>query len=103
MTSMDGKVVFWHRELPPVEAVVEGEHVVEATSQRVPGTIAHGDELWHQCYQGLMAEVEVRLRQEIARLGGRFAHVLDETIDSRRDDVAGEAWLHGRFTYVLLA
>jgi hypothetical protein len=28
--------------------------------------------------------------------------VLDESIDSRRDDVSGDVWLHGRLTYVLL-
>ena len=27
--------------------------------------------------------------------------VLSESVDSRHDDVQGEAWLHGRFTYVL--
>jgi hypothetical protein len=27
--------------------------------------------------------------------------VLDEHVDSRHDDVTGEAWLRGRFTYVL--
>ena len=27
--------------------------------------------------------------------------VLDEAVDSRHDDVTGETWLHGRFTYVL--
>ena len=42
-----------------------------------------------------------RLEQEVARLDGRFAHVLTESIDSKRDDVANEAWLYGRFTYVL--
>ena len=38
------KTVFWHRELPPLEAEPIGEHVVEAVSQRVPGTLAHRDE-----------------------------------------------------------
>jgi hypothetical protein len=42
-----------------------------------------------------------RLRQEIARLGGDYAHVLDEHIDSRHNDVTGEAWLQGRFSYTL--
>jgi hypothetical protein len=42
-----------------------------------------------------------RLQQEIHRLGGNFAHVLEESIDSRHDSAAGENWLHGRFTYVL--
>lgn len=95
------KTVFWHRDLPPLEAEVVAEHTVEASSSRVPGTIAHRDELWDQCYRELMANAEARLAQEIARLGGDFAHVHDEVIDPKRDDVAGEAWLHGRFSYVL--
>jgi hypothetical protein len=37
----------------------------------------------------------------VARLGGHYAHVLDETVDSRHDAVSGEAWLHGRFSYSL--
>jgi hypothetical protein len=48
-----------------------------------------------------MATAESRLAQEVARLGGHIAHVHDETIDPRRDDAAGEAWLHGRFNYML--
>jgi hypothetical protein len=46
------------------------------------------------------AEV-VRLAQEVARLGGDCAHILTERIDVRHDDAAGEAWLHGRFSYML--
>jgi hypothetical protein len=30
-----------------------------------------------------------------------YAHVLDESIDSRHDGATGEAWLQGRFTYML--
>lgn len=78
-----------------------GEHTVEATSGRVPSTLAHRDELWDRCYKELMAQVRVRLAQEIARLGGQYAHVLNESVDSRHDDVKGESWLHGRFDYVL--
>jgi hypothetical protein len=78
-----------------------GEHVLEATSGRVQGTLAHRDELWDQSYQSLIENTEERFVQEVARLGGHYAHVLDESIDSRRDDAAGEAWLHGRFTYML--
>jgi hypothetical protein len=97
------KIVYWHRELPPLEANAIGEHVVEATSSRVPGTLAHQDELWNQCYEDLMAKTGARLEQEIVRLGGHYAHVLDESIDSRHDGATGEAWLHGRFTYTLYA
>jgi hypothetical protein len=95
------KTVFWHRELPPLEAEAIGEHVIEAVSQRVAGTLAHRDEIWDQCYADLMAQARVRLEQEVARLGGDVAHVLEESVDSRRDDARGEAWLRGRFTYVL--
>jgi CHAT domain-containing protein len=47
------------------------------------------------------AHTHHRLEQEITRLGGHYAHVLDEHVDSRRDDASGESWLHGRFIYVL--
>jgi hypothetical protein len=95
------KIVYWHRELPPLEAELIGDHTVEANSSRVPGTIAHRDELWDQCYRDLMTTAESRLVQEVARLGGDFAHVHDETIEPKHDDAAGEAWLHGRFSYML--
>ena len=95
------KIVYWHRKLPPLEAELVAEHTVEAISSRVPGTIAHRDELWDQCYRELMANAESRLVQEVARLGGHFAHVYDEVIDPKHDDAAGEAWLHGRFSYMM--
>jgi hypothetical protein len=74
---------------------------VEANSHRVPGTIAHRDELWDRCYEELMAEANRRFRQEAKRLDGHYVHVLTESITPKHDDVAGEAWLHGQFTYVL--
>jgi hypothetical protein len=95
------QIVYWHRELPPPAAEFLGEHTVEATSSRVPGTLAHQDELWDRCYEDLMRQARLRLEQEVARLGGHYAHVLDETVDSRHDAVSGEAWLHGRFSYSL--
>jgi hypothetical protein len=97
----DRKVVYWHRELPPLEGEIFGEHVVEATSDRVSGSIERYGDLWNRCYADLMAHATTRLTQELARLGGHYAHVLDEHIDSRRDDVADESWLYGRFSYVL--
>jgi hypothetical protein len=95
------QIIFWHSELPPFDAEAMGEHVVEADSGRVLGTIAHRDDLWSLCCEELMAQVRLRLNQEILRLGGNYAHVLSESIDSKHDDVSGEAWLHGRFTYML--
>jgi hypothetical protein len=95
------KVVYWHRELPPLGADPISEHVLEVASSRVPGTIAHRDDLWHVCYDDLMRQAHLRLGQEIARLGGDYAHVVDEIIEPRHDDAKGEAWLRGRFDYVL--
>ena len=95
------QMVFWHRDLPPLDAVVIAEHTVEANSDRVPGTLAHRDDLWDVCYQQLMANATDRVITEIARLGGRYAHVRSESMGVKHDDVAGEAWLHGTFTYVL--
>jgi uncharacterized protein CbrC (UPF0167 family) len=96
-----GRTIYWHRELPPLDAEVMDEHIVEATSSRVPGTLVHQDELWNQCYEDVMAQARTRLGQEIIRLGGDYAHVLNESVDSRHDGATGESWLHGRFTYVL--
>lgn len=93
--------MYWHRDLPPLKADLLGEHTVEASSGRVPGTLAHRDELWDRCYDELMASAESRLSQEVARLGGDYAHVHDEELSPKHDDAAGEAWLHGRFTYML--
>ena len=101
VATNSNRIVYWHRELPPFDADAVAEHVIEATSNRVPGTLVHRDELWGQCYETLMASAATRLEQEVARLGGHYAHVLDETIDSRHDGATGEAWLQGRFTYML--
>ena len=98
---MSSQTIYWHRELPPLNAEIVGEHTVEAASGRVPGTLAHRSELWDRCYQDLKTQTETRMQQEMARMGGTYAHVLDESIDIRHDDARGETWLHGRFTYML--
>jgi hypothetical protein len=100
-TVESSQVVYWHRELPPLAAEPVEEHVVEAASRRVPGTLLHRDELWVECYQDLMVKAANRLEQEVKRLGGHYAHVLDESVDSRHDDASNESWLHGQFTYTL--
>lgn len=97
----DRKCIYWHRELPPFDAEMMGEHVLEAASHRVQGGLAHRDDLWDRAYHELMENTQVRMKQEIDRLGGHYAHVLGESIDSRHDDATGEAWLHGLFTYAL--
>jgi hypothetical protein len=98
---MAAKIVYWHRELPPLDAEIVAEHVVEAASARVPGTMTHRDDLWNTCYNELMARTQVRLEQEVSRLRGEYAHVFSEAIDTCRDDAKGESWLRGRFAYVL--
>lgn len=77
MDATDGRIIDWHRELPPFDAETMGEHIVEVASGRMPGTLAHRDELWSQCYEDLMAQVRIRLKQEVARLGGNYAHALN--------------------------
>ena len=101
MSDHTATIVSWHRELPPLDAELMAEHTVEATSNHVPGTLAHRDELWDQCYGELMTNAKSRLVEEVARLGGHYAHVHDEVIGPKHDAAAGEAWLHGRFTYML--
>ncbi|NOT25450.1 MAG: hypothetical protein HOP16_05045 [Acidobacteria bacterium] len=100
-TGESGKTVYWHRDLPPLDGIILHEHSLEATSDRVVGSIVRFGSLWDQCYASLMAHTTDRLAQEVARLGGHYAHVLDEHIDSKRDDRTNESWLHGRFSYVL--
>ena len=95
------KVIYWHRELPPFGAEAIGEHVLEANSQRIAGNLGHRDELWENCYADLMAQTGYRLEQEALRLGGDFAHVLSESVESQHDERTGESWLHGQFKYVL--
>ena len=94
-------MVYWHADLPPFNAEPMGEHTIEATSGRVPHTLEHEDELWHRSYEDLMAQAGKRLEQEIARLRGNYAHVLDEHVESKYDGASGQSWLLGRFRYVL--
>ena len=95
------QTVFWHRDLPPLDAAPLGEHTVEANSRHVQDTLAHRDELWEDCRLDLVAAATSRIGQEVARLGGRFAHVLDERIEVKHDAVRSEAWMHGQYTYML--
>lgn len=97
----DARPVYWHRELPPLNAEPVGEYTVEAVSARVPDTIDGREALWTRCEDDLMTAVRHRLTSEIERLRGRCAHVVGESIEARHDGATGEAWLRGRFTYVL--
>jgi hypothetical protein len=93
--------VYWHRDLPPANAKPVGNHTVEATSERVSGTLEHRHELWERSYRQLMAEASRRLEQEIVRQGADCAHVIAEHIEPRRDERSGETWMYGRFDFEL--
>ena len=95
------QTIYWHRELPPLTAELVGEHTVEAVSGRLPLAFAHGDESWARCHADLMSRVRARLEEEVARMGGHYAHVRRELVQPRRDEASGESWLYGRFDYVL--
>ncbi len=101
ITDTSKQVVFWHRALPPLDAEPLGEHCVEADSGHVQDTLAHRNELWEDCRLDLVAAATRRIDQEVARLGGRFAHVRDERIEVKHDAVQSDAWMHGRYTYML--
>lgn len=101
MTTPEVKLVYWRRELPPLSEQIEGEHELTADSARVHASWADRDALWGQCHADLMERARLRLRQEVARLGGSCAHVVDEAITARHDDHTDEFWLHGRFRFVL--
>jgi len=99
--ATEPEAIYWHRELPPLDAQPMDEHVVEASSTRRADTIAHRDELWNRCETELMANARARLRQEIVRLGGRCARVISESIETRHSAASGEMWLHGSFRFML--
>jgi len=101
--SANLQTIYWHRELPPLAATLVAEDVVEAVSGRVPGAVARRDAVWTRCHQDLMTQASQRLHQEIERLGGCYAHVLEETVDCRHDAATAESWLAGRFRYILFA
>lgn len=95
------KLVFFRRELPPLREDTAGEFVVEATSLKVPNTSLGKEELWTHCYDDLMANAALRIGQEVVRLHGSCAHVVDEQIEPKVSYELGEAWLAGTFTCVL--
>ena len=52
--SVIAPFVCWHRKLPASDAKPMGEHTIEATSRRVPDTLADRDELWNRCQDELI-------------------------------------------------
>jgi hypothetical protein len=99
-TSGTDARVYWHRDLPPLLAVVEDEHVVEAESSPVRARFGDRDSAWDRCSTELRHIAEQRILKELDRRGGWCARVCDEDIHSRVNDAAGTVRLVGRFTYV---
>jgi hypothetical protein len=66
--KQETRMVYWHRELPPFNAEPLGSR---------PG---------NHCKDELMLHANQRLVDEIVRLGGRYAHVLNESIDTKHGD-----------------
>lgn len=96
------KRLFWHRDLPPINAELAGEGIIAAASVRVRDTLAEGSALWECCLTDLKHEAHRRLEQERLRVRADYVHVLSEATYTRRDPQTGEAWLQGMFGYVLL-
>jgi hypothetical protein len=91
--------IYWHRDLPPLDAEFLSEQVVEATSDPVPYHIDERDELWERCAGSLRTRLTERLEAEVARLGGAYAHVLEEDVTPHVDHPTRRYWLIGRVRY----
>lgn len=94
------KVVYWHRDLPPVAAEPVSEDEVEASGPHHPiGT--DEQELWARSREALLATAERRIAQEVTMKGGTFAHVSDDHVEAHSDHTIGESWLRGRYSFVI--
>ena len=91
-------IVSCRRSMPSRSASTSSKPTACMSSAVLPTAESSGI----RCYQDLMARLEERLHQEAARLGGHYAHVHEESIDSKHDDRSGDVWLRGRLKYLLL-
>jgi hypothetical protein len=70
-SDSDQKIVYWHRELPPLEAEIVAEHSVEANSSRVPGTKNLDWHAWKIVFEAKApTEVVVDVRERLRVLLG---------------------------------
>jgi hypothetical protein len=95
------KIIYWRRELPPLSEQVEGEHELTAESDRVHVSWADRDALWGRCHASLMRHARDRMIQEVERLGGSCAHVLEESVTAKHDETTDEFWLAGKFQFLV--
>ena len=95
------KLVYWHRDLPPLHDRIEGEHHITAKSDVLTYDRMHADELWGKCFPSLERTLEDRLAQEIKRQSGHCAHVVEEHIHKKINHDTQTYWLEGEYVYVL--
>lgn len=98
---MNHGVVYWKRDLPPLSEEIEGEHEVEAESSHLHYDCGRREAMWATCYGLLQQAAEERIRQELRRLGGSCAHVVDEAVTAKTNDADAVFWLRGRFRFVM--
>ena len=91
--------VYWHPGTPASPRRDHGRTRLEATSEDVSRVArAPGRAMGSAGYRDLLDNTHERFNQEIRRLAVTMRTSSTVSIDSRRDPVTGEAWLHGRFT-----
>ena len=95
------QVVYWRQDLPPLSEQLEGEHEIDAESPHVHYSFGDREAMWSQCYGLLQKRSEERVKQEVLRLGGSCAHIVEEQITTKTDDAAALSWLHGRFRFLM--
>jgi len=95
------KRIYWHSDLPPLEDKIAGKYQVTAESDPIPLDYRHKDELRGRSEPSLALRLEDRLGQEIDRLGGHCAHILEEHITPVIDYHNNQYRLRGTYTYVL--
>jgi hypothetical protein len=96
-----GQIVYWRRDLPPLSEQIEGEHEIEAESSQVHYDFGRRETMWATCYEVLQEQAAERIRQEVLRLGGTCAHVVDEAITAKTNDAEALFSLRGRFRFVM--
>ena len=96
---MSGRI-FWHRDLPPADAVPGPEAVVEASSPPVPFHWADRASPWAEARPALEAALEARLIQELDRADAAYAHIVDEHFEEHLDSATQTFTLRGRWRYL---
>jgi hypothetical protein len=57
-SGQEAQVIYWHGQLPPLDAEPNGDYIVEADSMRVKGDLASRGASWDRCHEDLVARLE---------------------------------------------